>query len=114
MHYIQIVIDRLTIKKVNSVRISESIHKSLLLSQGYVNIDVIDNNIIEFLSSYNTAYDDIYIKYDGEHYNIASLDLNYMFECCYINENMVKFSYVKHDYNIKISKFINSSVNLCL
>jgi len=81
-----------------------------------INIRIIniDNIIIEILSSYNTAYDDIYIKYYGGHYNIASLDKNNKFECHYINENMVDFSYVKHDYNMKINKFIYSSVNLCL
>jgi|SaaInlStandDraft_6_1057023.scaffolds.fasta_scaffold23655_1 hypothetical protein len=81
-----------------------------------VNIRIIniDNNIIEILSSHNIAYDDIYIKYYGGHYNIASLDKYYKFECDNINENMVDFSYVENDYNMKVNKFISSPVNLCL
>ena len=77
-----------------------------------INIRIIniDNNIIEFLPSYNTAYDDIYIKYDGDHYNIATLDPDHKFECYFINENMISFTDIKHEYHMRVNKFISSKI----
>jgi len=81
-----------------------------------VNIRIINtnNNIIDFLQSYNTEFDNIFIKFDGNHYNIAILDDNYKLDCI-INKNITNISYDFDEfYNKRILKFIKHSNILCL
>ena len=89
---------------------------SILSRMLNVNIRIINtnNNIIDFLQSYNTEFENIFIKFNENHYNIAILDDNYKLNCN-INENITTIPYnFDNSYNKRIRKFIKPSNIYCL